>query len=332
MAMKQKTIILNKERDVTLTPFLIQKQRTPAILILPGGAYTTCDESEGIPVANAFHELGFQAFILRYSVGKHYKWPYPLEDFEQAMEYLIRHADELCIEPEHIIAAGFSAGGHLAAMAASAARHKPFATIICYGAAKEETIQYKAPGAPDASKAVTLDTCPCFLASSRTDWIVPVENTLEFVEALTRHYIDYELHIYGYAMHGFSVGEKAGAKGPLFCSRVDDWLEESVSWIDDLISGRYMSIRENAEYNDAYARTLSTRNSCKIIFADPDAVKLLRHRFLPQYLIYEAAKKQIGPFIETITLKNLLQFMKVKEKTLRKMDQMLASFPLKKNP
>lgn len=328
--MKHETITLNKERDVTLTPYLISKQRTPAILILPGGAYATCDESEGKPVAAAFNELGFQAFILRYSVGKHYKWPYPVEDFDQAMEYLICHADELYIETEHIIAAGFSAGGHLAAMAASTARHRPFAAIICYGAAKKETIQYKAPGAPDASKAVTLDTCPCFLASSRTDWIVPIENTLEFTEALTRHYIDYELHIYGYAMHGFSVGEKAGAKGPLFCSRVNDWLKESVSWIDDLISGRYMSIRENAKYNDTYARTLSTRNSCKVIFENQEAEKMLRHKFLPQYLIYEAAKKQIGTFIETITLKNLLQFMKVKDKTLHKMDQMLSSFPLKK--
>lgn len=326
--MERKTIILNKERNVTLTSCLTPGKKTPAILILPGGAYTTCDESEGLPVAKDFLELGFQAFILRYSVGKHYKWPYPLEDYRRAMKYLTDHANELLIEPEHIIVAGFSAGGHLAAMAASDPLYRPYAAIICYGAVKKETITYKAPGAPDACEAVTLDTCPCFLASSRTDWIVPIENTTTFIDALNRCYIDYEAHIYGYAMHGFSVGADAGATGPLFCSRVGDWVKESASWIDDLISGRYRSIRENAAYNDSYAKNLSTKNSCGVIFSDPEAAKLLKHKFLPQYLIYQAAQKQIGDFLNEVTLRNVLQFLKVSDQTLDKMDRALAVFPI----
>ena len=258
--MKEKTVILNKERNVVLTCFLVG-QNKPAVLICPGGGYNECSVSEGKPVAEKFNSLGFNAFVLCYSVGKNYKWPYPLEDFENAMAYIKANGKQFSVDTEHIVAAGFSAGGHLVSYAASKAENKPYAAIILYGAAKAQTINYTAPDAPDAVEAVNLYTCPCFLAASRNDWIVPVNNTLEYIEALNKNYIDYELHIYGYSMHGFSIGEEVGAKPPLFCSRVGDWVEESVSWINDLISGRYISIRESSEYNDKYSKTLSSKNS-----------------------------------------------------------------------
>ena len=320
--MKEKTIILNKERNVVLTCFPVG-QNKPAVLICPGGGYNECSVSEGKPVAEKFNSLGFNAFVLCYSVGKNYKWPYPLEDFENAMAYIKANGKQFSVDTEHIVAAGFSAGGHLVSYAASKAENKPYAAIILYGAAKAQTINYTAPDAPDAVEAVNLYTCPCFLAASRNDWIVPVNNTLEYVEALNKNYIDYELHIYGYSMHGFSIGEEVGAKPPLFCSRVGDWVEESVSWINDLISGRYISIRENSEYNDKYSKTLSSKNSCKIIFENPQAKKLFKKKFLPQYLLYEATKKKVGSFVDGVSLKNVLSFLKVKDETFKKIDEAL---------
>ena len=322
--MKEKTIILNKERNVVLTCFPVG-QNKPAVLICPGGGYNECSVSEGKPVAEKFNSLGFNAFVLCYSVGKNYKWPYPLEDFENAMAYIKANGKQFSVDTEHIVAAGFSAGGHLVSYAASKAENKPYAAIILYGAAKAQTINYTAPDAPDAVEAVNLYTCPCFLAASRNDWIVPVNNTLEYVEALNKNYIDYELHIYGYSMHGFSIGEEVGAKPPLFCSRVGDWVEESVSWINDLISGRYISIRENSEYNDKYSKTLSSKNSCKIIFENPQAKNLFKKKFLPQYLLYEATKKKVGSFVDGVSLKNVLSFLKVKDETFKKIDEALKS-------
>ena len=322
--MKEKTVILNKERNVVLTCFLVG-QNKPAVLIWPGGGYNECSVSEGKPVAEKFNSLGFNAFVLCYSVGKNYKWPYPLEDFENAMAYIKANGKQFSVDTEHIVAAGFSAGGHLVSYAASKAENKPYAAIILYGAAKAQTINYTAPDAPDAVEAVNLYTCPCFLAASRNDWIVPVNNTLEYIEALNKNYIDYELHIYGYSMHGFSIGEEVGAKPPLFCSRVGDWVEESVSWINDLISGRYISIRESSEYNDKYSKTLSSKNSCKIIFENPQAKKLFKKKFLPQYLLYEATKKKVGSFVDGVSLKNVLSFLKVKDETFKKIDEALKS-------
>lgn len=322
--MKEKTVILNKERNVVLTCFLVG-QNKPAVLICPGGGYNECSVSEGKPVAEKFNSLGFNAFVLCYSVGKNYKWPYPLEDFENAMAYIKANGKQFSVDTEHIVAAGFSAGGHLVSYAASKAENKPYAAIILYGAAKAQTINYTAPDAPDAVEAVNLYTCPCFLAASRNDWIVPVNNTLDFIEALNKNYIDYELHIYGYSMHGFSIGKEVGATPPLFCSRVGDWVEESVSWIDDLISGRYISIRESSEYNDKYSKTLSSKNSCKIIFENSQAKNLFKKKFLPQYLLYEATKKKVGSFVDGVSLKNVLSFLKVKDETFKKIDEALKS-------
>ena len=328
--MKQKPIVLNRDRDVTLTPYLTSTDKTTAILIGPGGGYQNCDESEGKPVAEAFNALGYHAFILRYSVGKHHTWPNPLEDFDGAMDYLTNHAAEYKIDPAHILAAGFSAGGHVVTAAASAAKHKPFAVIVCYGLVSRETLAYCAPDAPDSSELVNLDTCPMFLASSRTDWIVSIENTTKLMDALQKNYIDYEAHIYGYALHGFSVGAGSGAVGPLFCSRVGNWVKDSMEWADELISGRYRSVRECAAYNDAYGSVLSTRNSCKLINSIPGALKVLKFKFHVQYLLYQGAQKKIGTFMDTVTLRNLFDLCKISEKTIAKMDEALSVFTIER--
>lgn len=326
--MRTKTIVLNKERDVTLSSYIVTKEKKATFLIAPGGAYANCDESEGKPVAKAFNDLGYNAFILRYSVGKHYKWPYPLEDFDRAMEYLADHADEYHVDTDCIVATGFSAGGHLVAVAASMAEHKPFAAILCYGLSSSETLEFCAPDAPDASDVVNKDTRPCFLASSRNDWIVPIRNTTKLMDAFERNYVDYEAHIYGYALHGFSVGEGSGAVGPLFCSRVGNWVKDSIQWIDELSSGRYMSVRECASYNDIHANYLSTMNSCKLIFENEAAHRAIKSRFPIQYLIYSEATKKIGAFMDTVSLRNLFQLLKVSEKTIEKIDEALSAFPI----
>lgn len=324
--MKHKTVTLCKERDVTLSPYIVTKEKKAAFLLCPGGAYNNCEESESKPVAQVLNKLGYNAFVLRYSVGKHYKWPYPLEDFDRAMEYIAEHAEEYHVDAQTIVAAGFSAGGHVVAVAASQAQRKPFAAILCYGLTAGETLAFCAPDAPDASEAVNADTCPVFFASSRNDWIVPVHNTTRLMEALERHYIDYEAHIYGYALHGFSIGAEVGAKGPLFCSRVGNWVEDSLQWVDELMSGRYMSIRECAQYNDANAAVLSTMNSCALIFENDAARKVLKSRFPAQYVIYTAAQKKIGDFMDTVSLRNLFQLLKVSEKTIAKIDQAFSVF------
>ena len=299
--MKQKTVKLHPQRDVTLSIWLSDKGAgKPCFLICPGGAYRNCDESEGAPIAKAYNKRGYTAFILRYSVGKDSGWPNPLEDFEAAMEYLTAHQEELHICADPVIAVGLSAGGHLVTAAASSAKNRPYAVISCYGLAIRKTLAYCLPDAPDTSELVNETTCPVFLASSRNDWIVPIENTTKLIEAFEKHFVDYEAHIYGYGLHGFRLGAETGAKGPLFCARVGNWMDDSLGWVEELTSGRYVSIRDCAEYQDAHAAVLSTKNSCRRIFANPKTGEMLQKKFPIQYLLYQGAKKQVGAFMDTL--------------------------------
>lgn len=94
-------IMLNAQRNVTLTAFLQDTggefrniAKRPAILVLPGGGYSMCSEREADPVALAYLQAGYQAFVLRYSVGEHAVWPNPLNDYEQAMELIRGKAEE----------------------------------------------------------------------------------------------------------------------------------------------------------------------------------------------------------------------------------------------
>lgn len=327
--MHSETLFLKRERGVTMTTFIAHEKETSAILVCPGGGYTTCDLAEGEPVAREFNRLGFNAFVLCYTVGKDCRWPMPLDDFEMAMDFITENAKKYHVDPQHIIALGLSAGGHLVAMASSIAQRKPFASILCYSPTKKEAIEYVGIGAPDANQAVNFNTRPCFLVASRNDWIVPVVSTTEFIGQLNRFFIDYEVHIYGYAMHGFSIGEKVGAAGSIFCSRVGDWVAESVSWIHELISGTYVSIRECAEYCDHYALTLSITNSCQKIFGHPQATKALQEHCPVVVELYHQALSTIGSFIQTTTLKNMIEFFHLPQETMAQSDAILKQFQVK---
>lgn len=328
--MEQKTVSLNKERKVSLTFFPASEEVLPALLILPGGGYNECSVKEGTPVAAAFNRLGFHAFVLCYSVGKHYQWPYPLEDYEASMRHIKENAAAYHVDTAHLVAVGFSAGGHLAGAAATLSKEKPFAAILCYPAVLRASIAYAAPDAPDIAEAVDDNTCPCFLASSRNDWIVPIENTHRLIAAFEKHFIDYESHIYGFSMHGFSIGSEVNAVPPNFCSRVGDWVEESASWLRDLMDGSYISIRDGAAWQDAHATVFSSKNSVGLLFAQADAKKALRRRFPQYWLLAETARKKIGSFTDGVTLRNVLTFLNVKPDVYAGIDEVLRHIEIRR--
>jgi len=75
--MIHKTISLVKGKDVTLTTYIhdqsaqgnFQIPQRPAIIVMPGGAYSFLSDAEGEPVALTFLKEGYNTFVLRYSVG-----------------------------------------------------------------------------------------------------------------------------------------------------------------------------------------------------------------------------------------------------------------------
>lgn len=92
----------------------------PAILICPGGAYISFTENEGEPVALRFLGEGYQAFVLKYSIGAGVaNFPTPFYDAARAIALIRQNARQWHIDSNQITLCGFSTGGHIAAMLAS---------------------------------------------------------------------------------------------------------------------------------------------------------------------------------------------------------------------
>lgn len=241
--MKLETMVLNEERKVTLTMFLQEVggefpyvDKRPAVLVLPGGAYQWCSGRESDPVALAYAQAGFQAFILRYSVGEYAQWPKPLEDYEQAMSLIRENEKEWKLDPERVAVIGFSAGGHLAGCAATMAKNRPNAVILGYALLLGDDVKKYNPTAPDVIDAVDYDTPPSFVFASRRDNVVPIRNSIQYLNALTEHDVAFESHICAYGPHGYSVADSAiQSPDTVMSPRLGDWVQDSIAWLKETL-------------------------------------------------------------------------------------------------
>ncbi|MBR5949156.1 MAG: alpha/beta hydrolase [Clostridia bacterium] len=238
--MKSEVIVLNEERNVTLTAYLqevggeFQFAKRPAMLVLPGGGYAMCSDREADPVALSYSRAGYQTFVLRYTVGAACEWPMPLDDYEAAMALIEQNAEAWHVDSARIAVVGFSAGGHLAACTATVAKHKPAAAILVYAAILPSIVDLCKPNMPYPNEHVDAETCPCFLVAARDDRLVDVTNTLEMELALAKNGIPFESHIYSYGGHGFSTAEK-WIHGAIISERAPHWVADSIGWLKEIM-------------------------------------------------------------------------------------------------
>jgi acetyl esterase len=88
----------------------------PAIIYYTGGGWLNGDVADEIPTAAWFRDHGMIGITADYRVkNRHNTTPMEaINDARSAMRYIRGHAKELGIDPQKIVAAGGSAGGHLA--------------------------------------------------------------------------------------------------------------------------------------------------------------------------------------------------------------------------
>lgn len=319
--MKLEQIVLNRDRGVTLTAMVQDVggeyrgiTARPGVLVIPGGGYQFCSDREAEPVALAFLKAGYQAFILRYSVEP-YVWPDPLEDYEAAMAYLQERAEAWHILPDKIAVVGFSAGGHLAGAAATMAERRPAAAILGYPVLRKQTALELGEGLPDIPSQVDGDTCPCFLFATRTDSVVPIQNTLDMLEALNRYHTCFECHIYAYGPHGYSTGDHSvQSSDTLIPVRASDWVEDSIAWLRDLLGdfgtdGLTEPVLR-AHVNDDAMAWLSLDCTIGRIFGNPKAREVLASTI-------EKMREIIVPFTPEMTFEDMMQIFS--KMTLREM-------------
>lgn len=223
-----------------ITVFLPNKAKATgtAVLVCPGGGYAMeAMDKEGYKVAEWLNSFGVAAFVLKYRHGNRYRYPAPFEDATRAMRLIRSRAATWNIDPDRLGIMGFSAGGHLASTvgthwdrgdSSSGDKLKHFSSrpdfmILIYpvitmeDSFTHEGSKHELLGPhPDPKlvellsneKHVNADTPPTFLVQATTDPVVPVQNSVAFYEALHKHHVPVEMHLYEQGPHGFGLARQ----------------------------------------------------------------------------------------------------------------------------
>ena len=243
--MISETIVINSERNVTLTTYIPDISREmsnmtikPAVLVIPGGAYKFCSDREAEPVALFYIANGFNAFILRYSLNEDSAFPNPLTDAENAMKMIIDNSEKWHTDPNRIAVCGFSAGGHLAAALSTIGVYKPAACILGYPCILSSTSNVLAKPIPSIEQSVSHSTPPTFIFAASNDSTVQIDNSLIYALELKKNNVPFELHIFNDGGHGFSLATEvvcSDIESRKSCSDASYWSERSIKWLKDIM-------------------------------------------------------------------------------------------------
>jgi acetyl esterase/lipase len=229
-----------EDKDIpTLTPYWPDpaKATGAAIVICPGGGYGGLAPHEGRDYARFLNEQGIAGFVLKYRLASGgYRHPVMLQDAARAVRLVRARAGEWKLDPHRIGIMGSSAGGHLASTLVThfdagkpdaadlvdRQSSRPDLGILCYAVitmgqfthqGSKQNLLGKDPS-PELVRElsnelkVTQDTPPCFVWHTYDDNGVPVENSLQFAEALRRAAVPFDLHIYQKGPHGLGLGTR----------------------------------------------------------------------------------------------------------------------------
>lgn len=251
---------------------LIHSGKRPAVIICPGGAYRFKSDREAEVVALRYAAAGIQAFVLQYSVAPS-RYPSALLEAAWAVAFVRTHAEEFFVDPEKILIAGFSAGGHLSACLGNL-WDEPFLTEALseeYPVKKEDSGEkkmWKPDGmilsypvitmgeftheesrrlllgddfTEEMTRSLSMElrvsekTVPAFLWHTWEDVDVPAENSLQFALALRKYQIPFELHLYEKGGHGLSLCDETVDDGTrLFPTDDANWIEMAIRWLKRL--------------------------------------------------------------------------------------------------
>jgi len=227
--------------------------KTPAVIICPGGGYAILAYNlEGTTVAHILNNWGVTAIVLKYrlpsdeimedkSIG-------PIQDAQRAIQYVRENANQLNVDPQRIGIMGFSAGGHLASTASthfntayiSNPNHislRPDFSILGYPVISMiDSVTHKGSrnnllGTNPSRKMlenfsnelqVSENTPPTFIVLAGDDNGVKPRNSISYYEALLKHHVPAELHIYQNGGHGF---------GTRILEKNDNWMDLLRVWM-----------------------------------------------------------------------------------------------------
>lgn len=222
----------NNERVVsnvhkpTLTPYFPDagKATGTAVLIIPGGGHRELwTDHEGHNIARWLADHGVAGFVLKHRLAREKDSTYKIEehslaDTQQALRLIKGRATEWKLKADRVGVMGFSAGGELAALAATR-----------YQGAESDLLRpaFQALIYPAIPKEMNLnkETPPAFLACGENDRLNISQGLPELYLAMKKAGVSAEIHVYANVGHGF--GFRPASKGA-----VAGWPQRFLEWLD----------------------------------------------------------------------------------------------------
>lgn len=253
---------ISKVQEPTIEVYLPAKKNATgkAMLIFPGGGYgILAYDWEGTDIAKFLNGKGIAGIVVKYRLpsdkSQTEKWNVPLIDAQRALRLVRSKAVDFNIASDKIGIIGFSAGGHLATTLGTHFNEKVYKAIDQADAESARpdfmTLVYpvitftkdtKHAGSqknllgenPDQELIdrfsnelqVTSETPPTLLVHATDDGGVPVENSLQFFQALKDKNVSATMHVYPEGGHGFSLARQD--------PHLRGWTERLFEWMERL--------------------------------------------------------------------------------------------------
>jgi len=198
-----------------------EKATGQAVIAFPGGGYAgVVWTPDGTGFTEWFNEQGIALIMLKYRMPNGHP-EIPLRDALASIELVRSNAEKWGMDEGNVGLIGFSAGGHLAALASTlftGTENRPDFAVLIYplislseelshfsirdiflgeGYTAADTERYS------AEKQVGRDTPPMFIAATARDGMVDPRSSTAMFDALQAVDIPSSLHIYPFGEHGW---------------------------------------------------------------------------------------------------------------------------------
>ena len=213
-----------------------EKATGAAMIIAPGGGHQFLNfDQEGTYVAEYLNSIGVAGFVLKYRLAREPGSTYTVEadalrDAQRAIRLVRSRASEWRIDPARVGIMGFSAGGEVAALAATRfdAGKPDGADPIDRLSSRPDFDALIYPGIRAGNYTIPKDMPVTFMLCADNDR-GPSAAVAGLYPMLKAAGIQTELHVYATGGHGFGINPNTRNPSPVATTwylRLGDWLKD----------------------------------------------------------------------------------------------------------
>ncbi|MEJ7614189.1 MAG: alpha/beta hydrolase [Candidatus Fervidibacter sacchari] len=221
------------------------KSLRPAVIVIHGGAWRGGDKKDMRILAEPLAQRGYVVAAINYRLAPKWSYPAQLDDCQRAVRWLRKNAKEFRVDPKRFGAAGASAGGHLALLLGTrevrddsdpdlkGISSKVQCVLSIFGPTDFTDERYiQASRNPIAGRAlvdflgkpydeapelwkevspihhVSPDDAPTFIIHGDQDFLVPLDQSLKFAEAMKKVGVEVQLVVIKGMGHGPTTPEQ----------------------------------------------------------------------------------------------------------------------------